>query len=675
MKCKYLFLLPALALVSCGLDMEVDLTQVNDDMSMANAENVLGVKIDPNHTWTAIKEYSITVTADAPLEDVAQVKILTESPFGNDEAEVLNTVDCHKGDVVTMRYETPIDLTQLVAACVSSKGICYIKVFNVGDSSVKFGGSSSANTRASSDDYPTSIKLGSGIPSFNAQRAQASLASDYHNVKIMDNGNDGLSGRARYYDVWNDGSWSNDVLWSHSSVEGGGWGIEDGTIFKPVSDVGDLTTLSTICNNYIKKTGGTNQTNGKANNWQGVAQGNAYFSVNNNYLVSTGGPTTIIPVQINSTEGIYNTVYYYYFNPSAIAGMSSDEQARYIKSLPKFKAINGFNGGTKFYYDKEYLLPFYGDGDPSEVAVSVAIPKGYMIGFLNRKNFANSMESCKSGCTYGDGRLNYEVNHLFGHYYTAIDKGNKQTIAISPNGKDTQVKEGGTTNGMDWTSPRIGMFSANNRTYMCFEDGADCNFCDMIIEIKQGTEIIEETMAPDFIGAAYLMCFEDRPEAADYDMNDVVILAERLNESTISIGVLACGAEDNVILHGVDGAYINDREIHAILGIPEKTFINTVSGKPTQGVQLYNVTTSKSIEEYLRGISIENVTTGKSFKMPEHGKSPYIIIVPHNFKYPKEGISIKNAYPGFLEWASDMNARRDWFRAGEAEMLFKDLFY
>ena len=215
------------------------------------------------------------------------------------------------------------------------------------------------------------------------------------------------------------------------------------------------------------------------------------------------------------------------------------------------------------------------------------------------------------------------------------------------------------------------MFSANNRTYMCFEDGADCNFCDMIIEIKQGTEIIEETMAPDFIGAAYLMCFEDRPEAADYDMNDVVILAERLNESTISIGVLACGAEDNVILHGVDGAYINDREIHAILGIPEKTFINTVSGKPTQEVQLYNVTTSKSIEEYLRGISIENVTTGKSFKMPEHGKSPYIIIVPHNFKYPKESISIKNAYPGFLEWASDMNARRDWFRAGEAELLFQ----
>ena len=228
---------------------------------------------------------------------------------------------------------------------------------------------------------------------------------------------------------------------------------------------------------------------------------------------------------------------------------------------------------------------------------------------------------------------------------------------------------------MDWTSPRIGVFSANNRTYLCFEDGSDCTFCDMIIEIKQGTEIIEETMVPDFIGAAYLMCFEDRPEAADYDMNDVVLLAERLNENTISIGVLACGAEDNIILHGAEGAPINDREVHAILNIPEKTFVNTVSGQPTRQAQLYNVTTSKSIEDYLRGISIQNVTTGKSFKMPERGKSPYIIIVPHNFKYPKEGKSIKSAYPGFLEWATDMNAKRDWYRAGEAGLIFEDLFY
>ena len=221
----------------------------------------------------------------------------------------------------------------------------------------------------------------------------------------------------------------------------------------------------------------------------------------------------------------------------------------------------------------------------------------------------------------------------------------------------------------------MAIFSANNRTYLCFEDGADLNFCDMIVEVCQGTEIIEEAMIPDVTGAAYLMCFEDRPESADYDMNDVVLYAERIDDGKISIGVLACGAEDNVYLHGVEGAPINNREIHEILQIPEGTFLNTVSGQETKPVQTYTISTTKSIEEYLRGISIENKTTGKSFQMPDRGKSPYIIIVPHNFKYPKEGKSIKTAYPGFLEWAADMNAKRDWYRAGQAELIFTDLFY
>ena len=671
MKCKYLFLLPALALVSCGLDMEVDLTQVNDDATMANAETVLGVKIDPNHTWTAIKEHSITVTADAPLDDVTKVQILTESPFGNDEAEILNSIDCHKGDVVTLRYETPIDLTQLVAACVSNKGIYYIKVFNVGDSNVSFS-STKALTRASGDDYPTAIVLGSAMESFNAQRANLSMKSNYKNVMINDGGD------KYYYDVWNDGSWINDRLWFHESVYGGsGWKINDGTIYRDVTTTGDLATVAEICNTYLKKKGNNNGPTGKSNNWKDLIKGTPYFSLNNNYLESTGTPITLIPLQMNTTEGSHNYIYYYYFDPAWTKGMTSEQEVNFIKALPKYKAISGWNGNESFARKNEYLLPYYGDYAPTagDIAISNAIPKGYRIGFMNRKNFNRDASNNKSGCTYGDGRLNVEVNHLIGHYFTPIDKNVKQTVARTEDGSTTETKSGLSTNGFQWDSPRLAILSANNTTYLCFEDGSDLNFCDMIIEVCRGTEIIEEAMIPDVTGAAYLMCFEDRPEAADYDMNDVVLYAERINDNTIGIGLLACGAEDNIILHGVDGAPFNEREIHSILGIPEKTFINTVSGKPTQSVQVYNVTTSKSIEEYLRGISIENVTTGKSFKMPDRGKSPYIIIVPHNFKYPKEGQSIKNAYPGFLEWATDMNARRDWFRAGEASLIFQDLFY
>ena len=678
MKCKYLFLLSALLLVSC-VKYEIDENQFNEEQVKYNTEQTLGVSIDPEQTWADITNGSITIKADADLEDIVKVQILNESPFGNDEAAILNSVDCKKGDEVTVTYEAPGVTTELVAACVSSKNVYYIKVFTVGESYLSFASGANARTRSDASDYPTLIELGSSMLSFNAQRAQASLNSEYGNVMSNDNVNG--SGKNRYYDLWNDGSWANDRLWSHKAVAGGNWTIDKGTICKPVSDAGDLNTLKNIVSAYLKKTGGDNTTNGKANNWQGIAQGNAYFRINKNYLISNGGPTTLIPIQMNTTEGEYNTIYYYYFNPNSIpAGMS---EVDYIKTLPKFKAIPGFKGDKlPMKREKEYLLPYYGDGTLAEgaEAVNVAIPEGYKIGFLNRKDYKNegNMVNCASGCTYGDGRLNYEVNHLMGHYFSAMDNTLWQEItANSPDGKKDK-RYGNTTNGMQWDSPRIGFFSANNRSYMCFEDGADCNFCDMIIEIVQGTEIIEEAMVvEDVPNASYLMCFEDRPAEADYDMNDVVIFATRKSNNSIEVGLAACGAQDDVFIMGIPGSRkLSGREIHALFGIAEKTYANTVDG----GILITNtpkeeITTVLSLEDFLRNIYIDNRTTGKSIHMPEKGKSPYAFIVPSTFRYPKEGRSIKSAYPGFLEWVQNKNAARNWYEMNrDASKIFGELF-
>ena len=676
MKCKYLFLLSALLLVSC-VKYEIDENQFNEEQVKYNTEQTLGVSIDPEQTWADITNGSITIKADADLEDIVKVQILNESPFGNDEAAILNSVDCKKGDEVTVTYEAPGVTTELVAACVSSKNVYYIKVFTVGESYLSFASGANARTRSDASDYPTLIELGSSMLSFNAQRAQASLNSEYGNVMSNDNVNG--SGKNRYYDLWNDGSWANDRLWSHKAVAGGNWTIDKGTICKPVSDAGDLNTLKNIVSAYLKKTDPS--TNKKANNWQGVAQGNAYFRINKNYVISNGGPITLIPIQMNTTEGEYNTIYYYYFNPNSIpAGMS---EVDYIKTLPKFKAIPGFKGDKlPMKREKEYLLPYYGDGTLAEgaEAVNVAIPEGYKIGFLNRKDYKNegNMVNCASGCTYGDGRLNYEVNHLMGHYFSAMDNTLWQEItANSPDGKKDK-RYGNTTNGMQWDSPRIGFFSANNRSYMCFEDGADCNFCDMIIEIVQGTEIIEEAMVvEDVPNASYLMCFEDRPAEADYDMNDVVIFATRKSNNSIEVGLAACGAQDDVFIMGIPGSRkLSGREIHALFGIAEKTYANTVDG----GILITNtpkeeITTVLSLEDFLRNIYIDNRTTGKSIHMPEKGKSPYAFIVPSTFRYPKEGRSIKSAYPGFLEWVQNKNAARNWYEMNrDASKIFGELF-
>ena len=667
----FLFFAASALIASCG-KYEFDSSQVNQEIVNQNAKNQLGVEIDPNQDWRPILQGSVTITANADLENIVKVQVLTESPFNNEEAMVLSSKDCQAGQQVTLNYEAPDYLTELVAACVNAKGVYYIKVFDINSTSVDFK-SASVRTRAADSGFPSQILLGSAIKSFNAERAEASLNSEYHNVVNYDKP-EGVNGRNRWYTVWNDGSWADDRLWSHQSVTGdGGWSVNNGTIVRPVSDPGDLATVKKYVNDNIKKKGGDNQVNGKANNWQKIAQGTAYFSVDNNYLTSNGTPTILIPVQMNTTEGNFNTIYYYYFDPAKV------KTAEDIKKLPKFKAINGYAGDSNFKRENEYLLPYYGDSPVEGMWASPIIPKGYKIGFLNRKDYNNQgdMVNCASGCTYGDGRLNVEVNHLFGHYFSAIDKQYAQDIIITDaSGKNKQTKNGSATNGMDWDSPRIGIFSANNRTYLCFEDGADLNFSDMIVEIKQGTEIIEETVAPDVDPIIYTMCFEDRPAQADYDMNDVVLTAERYSDTQVKLTLLACGAQDEVILQGTKSSVLDGKDIHKILNMPEgQHFANTqIGGYTCNPVSDIITIGNMSIEEFLTGISIKNMVTGFTVGMPKPAESPYAIIVPMAFNYPKEGASIIKAYPDFAKWAADVNACKDWYRSTEGVDRYPTLF-
>jgi len=680
MKFKNLFLFAAIAIVaSCG-KYQFDATQVNQEISLQRAKNQLGVEIDPNQNWRPIRHGSVTITTNADLKDIVRVEVLTESPFGNEDAEILASKDCSAGQQVTLTYEAPDYLTELVAACVNNKGVYYIKVFDIENTSVDFNQGANARNRASVfDSYPSEIILGSCIKSFNAERAEASLNSNYHSIMCYEDPK--KTGSTKwYYTVWNDGSWANDRLWDHQRVAGdGGWAIEGGTISRKVSDGSDLKTITSILNSALKKTGGKYKSStGKSNNWHEVAESNEYFTSWGNYIVSDGTPTVLVPLQMWTTEGNFNTIYYYYFDPAKVT--SADD----IKSLPKFRAINGFAGGNTISREKEYLLPYYGDNPAEGTWASPAIPAGYYIGFLNRKDFNNDgdIHNCGSGCTYGDGRLNFEVNHLIGHYFSAISTEELQGVYTKEEADERSIswKKGLTTKGMNFNSSRIGVFSANEgtneRTYLCFEDGADCNFCDMIVEVKQGTKILESTVTPEVREIAYTMCFEDRPNEADYDMNDVVLTAKRIDDTTISLTLLACGAKDYVTLHNTNSEF-EGREIHELLGLSDDSpYYNTVIGGNHGAGTSTNVTVDSktTIEDYLAGIYITNQVSGQDIRFPGQGNAPSVIIVPANFNYPKEGTSIIKSYPNFLEWAQDMNASKDWYRSTEGVDRYPLLF-
>lgn len=229
------------------------------------------------------------------------------------------------------------------------------------------------------------------------------------------------------------------------------------------------------------------------------------------------------------------------------------------------------------------------------------------------------------GCTYGDGRLNEEVNH-FGSFKKGLDKSLGGEI------------EGG----MTYTDPRIATFTVNGKTYMCFED---------------------------------------RPQTADYDMNDVVLRTTRLSEEKIQLSIIACGAHDAIVLGGIQGTEekgFNGKEVHELFGYQygQKVFINTEKTAAYIEPVTEIVTVEKNLlmDDFLKSIYIENRTTGKTVKVPEKGEAPNAIIVPINFRYPLEKNSITNAYPDFLSWAVDMNVNKDWYLYWEENLVYPDKF-
>lgn len=661
-----------------------------------NAKELFG-EIDPDQNWSSITQGSIIITADADLKDIEKVQILTESPFSNSNAFVLNEANVNKGQRVKLVYDAPNVYDTLFAACISKDNTYYVKVFSVNDSEVSFTepAASRMNRASEQNQYPnlSDIVLDAPQKSINALRAEASVADpEKPYVIIYDKGDKENGGSNRINESWADGSWANDLLWEVKDGSSNGWTIANGCISKSISEKVDLNTLRWVVNYYLPKTGAEYTTNGgKSNNWKSIVEGTNYFKQYKNHFYTDGNPLTVIPLQMNTTEGKYNTIYYYYFPASKIDEFKSQENpdealAAYIKTLPKFKAIKGHQDGN-FTRKTQYLLPYYGDGVIAEgtAAKQLSIPAGYLVGFMNQKlnTDANqnhqAIEQCANGNTYGFGPLNKETNTIFGHYFSAMstDVTMQSTKIKSDGSKETQTKNGLTPYGMTWDSPRIGILNANNKVFMCFEEGCDCNFSDMIIEISSGVEVTNDPVKPEAV--AYTMCFEDEPENADYDMNDVVLRAVRKNESQIQISLIACGANDELLLQGYkDNNLLNgSKEVHKFFGVtPGEKFVNTVVGEKyfTPNTITLNIDNSVNIADFLKSISLKNLNTGKTISMPKEGEPPYAIIVPLNFRYPIERCSIINAYPNFLKWAQNRNEATDWYLNGVENRLYPDMF-
>ena len=167
---------------------------------------------------------------------------------------------------------------------------------------------------------------------------------------------------------------------------------------------------------------------------------------------------------------------------------------------------------------------------------------------------------------------------------------------------------------------------------------------------------------------AYTMCFEDRPNVADYDMNDVVLRCTRVSPTELELSLIAAGANDQVLISGITGEYVsgtelNNKEVHELFGVPTTTFVNTVASDdviPSVSC-VYRVDASTSIKQFLSNIFIRNLGLGgREIRIPTNGEPPCALIMPMNFNYPQEKISIATAYTTFRNWVNNANNYGNW---------------
>jgi hypothetical protein len=333
-----------------------------------------------------------------------------------------------------------------------------------------------------------------------------------------------------------------------------------------------------------------------------------------------------------------------------------------------------YSGSASAITDLELSLDYFPAGGiiPPSTTPSAIIPEGYKIGFMIRKDGGERTgkgDSNKQGCLYGYGELNTEIN-TWGQFKTAVEKF-----------------------GMANNDPRMATFAANGKTYLTFEEGADAQFSDVILEMggydtesydsdPNGNDEGKQSVVTNYLyeeeesptAMTYTLMFEDRSASADYDMNDVVLRCSRYSDdpSCVELTLVAAGGTDDVIIRNiegtlVDGFELNNKEVHERFGVAKSVgydrFVNTMDGYPKKETRtgIYKIADGLTIPQFLAKIYIDNQTTGIPVYVPRTGEAPLAIIMPYDFKYPKERESIVDAYKKFLNWAQSVKEYYDWY--------------
>jgi hypothetical protein len=595
----------ALVLTGCSKNDLGGTPPTDQETIKKNVEKVFGTKFDANHDWCTTASGQVTINGITSGTTKVQLYALIASKVTDDdnqETEVTSLLKLNEDDAISGSQTTlNYDAPSL------NKGI-YAAIECDGNRYMKLVNNGTANFA-------------------NSKRAAARRASsepDFESMTLTEEVESFASQRG-----WLPGQ----KLYGMSDAAYQSWKTE------PESYTAEFTQLfRTIVFSYFK--------NGRQYNNLPLVLESKYVN-DRVYPVTTGQKAILVSPVYKCDQAkkwgneVWNSdLYYYYFKDAdldeyvANGGTAVD----FINNLPKFKAIpfNQHFGETEDdVIDKRasYALIYWGDGTPEIGTKGQPFPQNYKIGFMVRAKTTSEAPK-KQGELYADGRLNNKINSW-------------------PNFSSSKLGTDG---------PRACWINVEGRLFMSFESGTDNDFNDIILEVEGGIEPIK--FIPEYESDFYTFCFEDR-ELGDYDMNDVVVKATRINKNKVEYSIVACGARDQLQIKNINGTTITgDKEVHSMFGVSNDVFINTVKGDKVYPSVTEQITVADNFSFLNESTQpyIFNVSTGKEVKLSKKGEDPHGIMIPYNFKYPLERICIKDAYRLFNEWGESRVTSTDWYK-------------
>ena len=123
----------ALLMVACGQSLDYT-PPVEEPSSGDGASTMLGITVDPAHTWNMTQQRTLKVTGLPAGFDTKVVMVLGENPFATDGADILGYTE-EVG--ATLSYEAPSYCTKLYAACVNGSQM-RVRAFDVNEGTVDF---------------------------------------------------------------------------------------------------------------------------------------------------------------------------------------------------------------------------------------------------------------------------------------------------------------------------------------------------------------------------------------------------------------------------------------------------------------------------------------------------------------------------------------------------------